>query len=135
MELTKERTTRKTFTETKQPSVVQQFAQRCTDNIDLEHLNLFLVFTWISLVFYVLDIFIELYWLIHIFSRNYYCCFGCTLAFWIIPAVLLYFRSVSLRNERKETYDPRDLLSKEESDFRWAMKWAGPFCPIPRYFS
>lgn len=129
MELTKERKTRKTFTETEQPSVVQQFAQRCTDNIDLEHLNLFLIFTWISFVFYVLDIFIELFWLAKFHNEENLCYLTLNSAFYIFPSVHIKLRSALLySNNIADENNPRDYLpEEEESYFMWAMKWVGPF--------
>lgn len=52
------------------------------------------------------------------------------------PCVSVVFQKCFIAQWKKRDVWPQIyLLSKEESDFRWAMKWAGPFCPIPRYFS
>lgn len=122
------------------PQSIKDFAQKCKDNFDEGTLSWLIRFNYVSFLLYIIHIGCNIYWLNYFYNKGDMWYFGCTLAFWLIPAgsatltSFLFYNPGWPINQNQDTFDPRDYLPEKESNFSFYMKWfLGLFCPIPRY--
>lgn len=122
------------------PQPIKDFAQKCKDNFDRGTLNRLIGLNCFSFILYIIHIGCNIYWLITYYTKGDMWYFWCTLAFWLIPAIIMIIRSFLFYNpgwpinQNEDTFDPRDYLPEKESNFSFNMKWfLCLFCPIPRY--